>query len=196
MRRVLLIIGFVSLGLVASAAQPTFTPPASWGPATNGLRLGISSASSTLPPVGGAFWIALQNAGPSDFVLNLGYMLANGKAMFPVAVRLVLTDPGGATRELQFSDRRYPGVAGRVDDLTVPLKAGAIYSFPISLDQYVTAVEQRAVLTPGRYRIAARVEGLGANTENVDMKGVALMHFWKGSTESNVLDVTVAAPPR
>jgi hypothetical protein len=195
MCRAFLISGFVIVGLVSSAAQPTFTPPSSWGPTTNGLRVAISSASSTLPAGGEAFWIALQNAGPTDFVVNLGYMLANGKAMFPAAVRLVLVDPAGGTRELQFSDRRFPGAAGRVDDLTVALKAGAIYAFPISLDQYVSAVERRPMLTPGRYRITARFEGYGANADNLDVKGVALLHFWKGSTESNVLDFTVAAPP-
>jgi len=71
---------------------------------------------------------AIDQPGVSDFdsehqqgglVLNLGSMLANGKVMFPEAVRLSLTDPAGYARELHFFDRRYPGIAGRVDDFIV-----------------------------------------------------------------------------
>jgi hypothetical protein len=63
-------------------------------------------------------------------------MLANGKVMLPAAIRLLLTDPAGHTRELQFFDRRYPAVAGRVDDFTVALRARSIYALRVSLNQY------------------------------------------------------------
>ena len=71
-------------------------------------------------------------------------MLANGKVMFPAAVRLVLTDPAENTRELQFFDRRYSVIAGRLDDFTVALRAGATYVFPVSLDQYIGVLQRRS----------------------------------------------------
>ena len=62
------------------------------------------------------FHVTIENVSERDTVLNLGAMLANGRALLPDAIRLTLIDPGGQSRELHFSDRRFPGVAGRVDD--------------------------------------------------------------------------------
>jgi hypothetical protein len=55
---------------------------------------------------GPGFGVALQNTSDSDFVIDLGEMLGNRKAMRLSAVRLVLTGPGAASRELQFVDQR------------------------------------------------------------------------------------------
>jgi hypothetical protein len=134
--------------------------------------------------------VALQNIGNTDFVVNLGFMLANGKVMFPEAVRLSLTDPAGDTRELQFFDRRYPAIAGRLDDFTVALRAGAAYEFPVSLDQYVSPLVK---LGPGRHRIQARFQGRAATIVNLDMPGIALTNFWKGTAESNTVEFEVSA---
>jgi hypothetical protein len=120
------------------SSQSLPPPSQAWGPSADGLRIGISAISTTVPSLGPQFMVALQNISDTDFVVNLGFMLANGKVMFPEAVRLSLTDPAGDTRELQFFDRRYPAIAGRLDDFTVALRAGAAYEFPVSLDQYVS----------------------------------------------------------
>jgi len=133
--------------------------------------------------------VALQNTSNADFVVNLGSMLANGKVMWPQAVRLVLTDATGHTRELHFFDRRYPVIAGRIDDFIVALRAGATYSFPVSLDQYLSPAMK---LGPGRYRIAARFEGHGAMSLNLDTPGIGLMNFWKGTVQSDTLEFEVA----
>ena len=112
-------------------------------------------------------------------------MLANGKVMFPEAIRLFLADPAGNPRELHFFDRRYPAIVGRVDDFTVALRAGAAYEFPVSLDQYESPSVK---LGPGRYRIQARFDGRGAIHLNGDTPGIALMNFWKGTAQSNTLE--------
>jgi hypothetical protein len=63
----------------------------------------ISAATSTIPSQGAKFIVALQNTSDDDFVLNLGVVVANGKAMLPSAVHLLLTDRIiGRTIELQF----------------------------------------------------------------------------------------------
>src|SRR5262245_31659996 len=163
-------------------------------PITDGIRISIAVNCGTLLPTGAEFWVTLQNTSSSDFVVNVGQMLANGKVMFPTAVRLFLTDPAGNTRELQFSDRRYPIVAGRMDDFTIALRAGALYAIPVSLDQYwsPTTKDFELRLAPGRYRIRAQFEGLGATTKNLDMQGVALLNFWTGTVISDVLEFEVS----
>ena len=169
--------------------------PQVWGPSTNGLRIGISPViSGRLPPVGAQFYVGLQNTGDSDFVVNLGTMLANGQVMFPDAVRLTLTDPAGQIRQLQVSDRRHPVVAGRVDAFTVALRSGATYVLRVSLDQYVSphSKEVRVKLGDGRHRISARFEGLAAERANLDMQGVAMLNFWKGTVQTDDLEFEVS----
>jgi hypothetical protein len=159
------------------------------------LRIGISPViSGKLPPTGAQFHVALQNTGDSDFVVNLGSMLANGKVMFPDAVRLTLTDPAAQIRQLHFSDRRYGGVAGRVDDFTVALRSGAIYVLRVSLDQYVSphSKEFRVKMGDGRHRMSARFEGRAAERVNLDMQGVALLNFWKGTVQTDDLEFEVS----
>jgi hypothetical protein len=80
--------------LPPSSPQAPLVPGQAWGQANGGLRIGMATVN------GGAalsedvqFDVALENTGAADFVLNLGYMLANGKVMLPWSIRLVLTDP-------------------------------------------------------------------------------------------------------
>jgi hypothetical protein len=153
----------------------------------------MSAISRTQPSRGAQFAIILHNAGDADLVINLGHMLANGKVMVPSAVRLHIIDPGGNARELLFFDRRYPGVAGRIDDFTVALRRGAMYVLPISLDDYWSPATQESELTlaVGRHRVSAQLEGKGATALNSDMQGIALMNFWKGNVESDLLEFEV-----
>jgi hypothetical protein len=156
--------------------------------------MAISSvASGPLPGDRAEFDIAIQNVGSTDVVLNLGFMLANGKVMFPQAIRLLVIDAQGETRELHFSDRRYPGIAGRVDDFIVALRSGSSYVLRVNLEQYVSVKTGEFVLKLpyGQYRMAARFEGQGAGTSNGDMRGVALLNSWKRTLESNSLEFEV-----
>ena len=127
--------------------------------------------------------VTFENVSDKDTVLNLGMMLANGKVHLPDAVRLILTDPSGQSRELHFSDKRYPGIAGRVDDYAVPLRAGSAYTLKLSLKDYwcPKSKEFKVNLKPGRYDIRAKFLGNGAKHE----QGL-LMRFWTGQLESDV----------
>jgi hypothetical protein len=185
----------LSLALVSVAELPAQTARESimWGSPSNGLRIGIAAVSPTVPSERAGFVISLQNMGTNDFVLNLGSMLANGRVMFPDAVRIVLTTADGASRELTFIDRRYPAIAGRIDDFIVSLRGAATYDLPVTLDQYwnVDTKDYLVKLKPGRHRIAARFEGRGATHVNGDMPGVKLLNFWRGPVESGVLQFDV-----
>jgi hypothetical protein len=131
------------------------------------------------------FDVAFQNVGSKDAVLNLGYMLGNGKEQAPEAVRITLTDRNGKSEGVQWSRRG--GVAGRVDDFIVALPSGATYVLGLNLER--AAVEK---LDAGRYRIAARFEGKGAQYRNLDMSGIGLMNFWIGTIQAMPLEFEIA----
>jgi hypothetical protein len=128
--------------------------------------------------------VTFENVSDKDTVLNLGMMLANGKVHLPDAVRLILTDPDGQSRELFFSDTR---VAGRVDDYAVPLRAGSAYTLRLRLKDYwcPKSNEFRLALKPGIYGVRAEFTGNGAQHVNSDTEGLGLMHFWTGKLESD-----------
>ena len=185
-----LVVVLIASGVQGTTFQsPIDEVPHTWGQSVDGLRIGVAGAR-TVPSSGAEFNIALQNTGSRDFVVNLGIMLANGQVMFPWAVRLALTDPTGNSRELKIPT---PRIAGRVDDFTVALPVGATYAFPVSLDQYWSEATREFGLTlaPGPHRVSARFYGNGAMVANADMRGVALLNFWKGTVRSSVVGFEV-----
>ena len=191
LRKALLVVVIVALTVTLPLSAQAPAAPVMWGwpqdvLRLDGLRLGISTQSTIAPLERAAFDISLQNVGTKDFVLNLGIMLANGRVMFPQAIRLVLISPDGRSRELEIPT---PRIAGRVDDFIVALRVGATYVLPVTLDEYWIAEtgESDVKLKPGRHRISARFEGRGSAHANLDMAAMKLMNFWIGSVESGAL---------
>jgi hypothetical protein len=178
----------------AASARDVPTGLHAWGPSSSGLRMGIVSGNSPQPSVGAEFFVTLQNAGDADFILNLGAMFGNGKVMSPSAIRLLLTDAAGRTRELHFSERF--GVApGRIDDFIVALNTGSTYVLRVTLDRYWSPSTKEFIplrVTTGRYLIAARFDGRTAQTHNLDMPGIDLLNFWTGTLTSGSLEFEVA----
>jgi len=136
------------------------------------------------------FRVTLENVGDKDAMLNLGMMLANGRILLPNAIRLILIDLDGKSRELHFSDRN---IAGRADDYVVPLRAGSAYTLRLSLSNFwcPKAKEFRLDLKPGEYRVRSELTGKGARWIKGDMEGIKLMNFWKGTLQSNVTEFRV-----
>ncbi len=180
------------LGLVVTLnwpAQAPSGPVGAFGAPLNGLQLHVTPVTSgSAAPSDIQFDVALQNVGSSDFVLNVGTMLGNGKVMWPDAIRLMLTDFTGQSRELHFEIRN-AAVAGRIDDYVVPLRAAAAYRIRVSLQDYMRGADTR--LTRGRYKVAAQFSGRRATGVNLDMQGVALLNFWSGVVHSNVAEFEV-----
>jgi hypothetical protein len=171
-------------------AQAPSGPVAGFGAPVNGLQLRVTPLTSgSAAPSEIHFDIALQNVGDSDFVLNVGTMLANGKVMWPDAIRLMLTDLTGHSRELHFRSPN-AGVAGRIDDYIVALRARSVYTVRVSLEDYIRGVDMK--LTRGEYKIAAQFSGRRATGVNLDMQGVALLNFWNGVVHSNVVEFDVS----
>ena len=115
MKLVGLVAAITAIGLLSpSSREAPLMAGQAWGAPNGGLRIGIAAVNRDRASTDVQFEVALENTGTADFVLNLGYMLANGKVMFPSSVRLVLTDPSGQTRDLQYSIksiREWPGAS-------------------------------------------------------------------------------------
>jgi len=159
-------------------------------PQANSVELRMSIIAITPQKAKGipVFRVTIKNVGDKDAMLNLGIMLANGRVLLPDAIRLILIEPDGKSRELHFADRRYPGIAGRVDDYAVPLRAGSAYTLRLSLGDFwcPKTNEFRLDLKPGAYRVCSELAGTGALCANPDMEGMKLMNFWKGALQSDV----------
>lgn len=169
----------------ASQDNPRAERP--WGPASAGLRMTVwVTPSDTEKPGTPQVHVAIENVGESDVVLNLGIMVAH--RMYPLAIELVLTGANGRISHLKYLD---PPVAGRVDDYLVALRAGSMHALRLALDRYFdpsTALPLRVARGP--YRIQARFTGWEARSINGDTIGLAQLHFWTGTVQSNVAAFT------
>jgi hypothetical protein len=154
-------------------------------PVINGLQmsLSVSMIDNRDNP---EFEVAIRNAMEKDVTLNLGVMLANGNLQLPDKIHLTLRDRNGTIRKLLFSD---PAIAGRVDDYTVPLRAGSTYILKLRLDQFWSPGTQEFALKlkAGRYEISAQFQGDEPEHFNMEMEGMKSMNFWKGKLQSNVV---------
>jgi hypothetical protein len=83
------------------SAQPIINSEQVWGPTSDGMRMAISAVSPGNAPHGAEFFVAFQNAGSKDVVLNLGFMDSNGKEQYPGAVQLTLTDSKAQAKGLR-----------------------------------------------------------------------------------------------
>jgi hypothetical protein len=147
---ILFAVALVGAPATAVSFQSGCAESWTWGSSSHGLRIGILPILSEMSsPVRPGVRVALQNTSDSDFVINLGEMLGNGKSMMLSAVRLVLTRPGAASRELQFVDRRYSGVGGRIDNYIVYLRAGSTYSSKVTLSMLLESRYQGVRLVSG-----------------------------------------------
>jgi hypothetical protein len=174
----------------SQSAAPAPSPDPSGKP-MNGVRLSLARHQ----PGGGAagqpsFRVAIENVGSEDVVLNLGWAVGNHRFQSPLNLSFHLTDPEGKTRALQFTDRRYGGIGGRVDDYIVPLRTRSIYTMIVGLDDFWSpdTKEFGVKLASGRYRLTAQIEAGEAKMINSDTSIVRFLPFWKGTLRSNVLE--------
>ena len=167
---------------LSSASASRRTEIVQWGQPVGDLQMSLASTDSNLQ-------VALRNIGDRDVTLNLGAIMANGKVQLPSNISLNFTDAQGKTRRFKFADKRYPGVAGRLDDYIVPLRAGSTYTLQFTLDQFWCdeTREFSIKLLPGKNYLTVRFEGTGAKLVNLDMPAIKLMNFWLGRVESNTL---------
>ena len=178
----------LSFGLLAAVGERPVAAQLFPKAAETRLEMSISAAKPKFTNEIPVFHVTLENAGDKDVVLNLGMMFANGKVLLPDAIQLILIDSAGKSTELHFADRRYPGVAGRIDDYAVPLRVGSSYTLRLSLDNfwYPKTKGSRLKLKPGEYRVRSEFAGKGAQFVNGDMEGIKLMNFWQGTLQSDV----------
>ena len=177
------LIPAVILSFAISVTQATLPLQSTGcGHAVDGVQICLTTSGLNLQ-------LAFGNVGSKDVTLNLGLMMANGRIQLPDRIAMKFTDAQGKTRLFHFADKRYPGVAGRLDDYVVPLRAGSTYTLQLTLNQFwcQETNEFSIPLLSGDNYLAAQFEGTGANDRNLDMPGVTLMNFWLGKVESNTL---------
>jgi hypothetical protein len=182
------------LMLTGSAVAKRPSAP-TWGEAVDGLQMSIypetASRPESKPP---KFRVEFRNTGENDLILNLGVMLGNGKRQYPNAVVLSLTDTTGKSRQLDLREPAF--VAGRMDPFALPIPIGATFSLSVDLDNYWAAKKKEFdyKLKPGSYSIQAQLTGKGVSQQeaNLDVKGIALMPYWRVAVTSNQLRFDVS----
>ena len=180
-----------SISIFQLSAQPIINPAQAWGPINNGICMAISVVRTS-----NASWhdvefdLALRNVGCKDVHLNLGLMLGNGKEQQPVALQITLKDTKGVARDFSYS-LAAGVIGGRIDDFLVALPAGATYVMRFNLERFCCRTQQ-VKLGVGHYRLAARFEGKGARSLNLDTPGIARLSFWKGIVRSNSVEFEVS----
>lgn len=186
-----LVLLFLSLLPVPASAQGV--PAPAWGASVEGLRLGLAlvDGADREPTIE----VTFENTGPRDALLNLGFMVGNGRTMVPHAVRLIVRGASFGTCELEYADPRVSHVGGRIDDLVVGLPREARYVVRLALrDFWCAARKQFPMAWPAEpLHVTARFNGGPAVSVNLDMPGMRLMHFWRGTLASGA--VTIQVPP-
>ena len=176
--RILIGIGLVPfIGCMALAQKPG-----------GGLELSLIQEASPAH-----FRAELRNEGVQAVVLNLGFMLGNGREQYAYRIRLLLTGAHG--EQLHLEMLMPPTINGRVDTMVVPLPPGATFTLPIDLRNYIAPQEKvwDLALPAGRYMLTAEYKGEGVSEApvNLDMQGIALMPFWIGDLTSPELAFTL-----
>ena len=106
---------------------PTFAAdPASWGPASNGLRISISLGKPTSQEVR----VALENLGERGILIPLGVRVGNPHMIF---FSVGLKTANGETPKAICTG--LGAIAGAVEPLTMGLRAGETYTLALLLDR-------------------------------------------------------------
>lgn len=170
------------------AAEETAPPVAGSVKEPVALQLSVAPGSLDQPL---AFHLIVENRSETDVIVNLGQMLANGKVMMPDAVRLMVQDAAGNSRELLFADHRFAGVRGKVESYLVPLRARSAYSLNLSLQDYWcpgtngTKEFQPITLQPGEYHVHAVLESKAVRD------GIKGTNVWKGTSTSAAIALRI-----
>lgn len=82
------------------------TPGPAWGATVEGLRLGVAVVEGAKREQ--SVEITFENARLEDALLNLGFMVGNGRTMVPHAIRLVVRGATLGTCEIRVRCREPP----------------------------------------------------------------------------------------
>lgn len=164
------------------------------GDPVNGIALCLTLAGTE------TLSVEIRNDGPTDAVLDLGIMLANGARQYPRSVNLSVQDSAGV--ELEGTSIDPPVVAGRVDAFVVPLPRGAAFRLPLRLSRYFfhAAARPAEIAIPGgrRCTIRAKLTGIEADgsAPSVNARGLARASYWTGTAVSNAIVIVMPAGGR
>jgi hypothetical protein len=182
-------ISFLLLITAATLCQPSPRPAEKCGGSANGIALCLSPSEERNGVI-----LEIKNIGPTDDVLNLGIMLANGAKQYPKAITLIVIDSEGKQHYATLAEPTW--IAGRVDPFIVPLPDDASLKLPLHLSKYFYFTAQHIMeeFKPDptkHYTVQAQFVGrsVDQSTANLDAKGIAFMPFWTGTANSNNVEV-------
>jgi hypothetical protein len=187
-------------GAAVLADEPAFRDdfPAMPAPEPHdGLRLSLALIEFEKDGGSPVFRVTFENVGDKDAMLNLGIMLGNGRILLPDAIRLVLTDTTGHTRELRFASKKHGVISGRVDDYALPLRVGSAYSLRLRLHNFWCPKEREVLikLKPGAYQVGAEFTGTPAQRSLLNPAHMKHDPFWKGKLQSETIIFQMQAAP-
>jgi hypothetical protein len=167
------------LGQVAPGADPAplaLEP----GKAVDGVRITLDRAGK------GVLEVAFENVDAKPVVLNLGDMVGNGRVLELRRFRLVVTDPSGKSRRLDWNGLGAYG--GRLDDFLVPLMPAAKYTVTFSLGDLIGDGKDgdwSSAIAPGE-KVQAVYEGAAPSLTN-RQEIIPALPIWVGKVESGLL---------
>ena len=191
MRRVSVLL--LTLAMAMAAWQVSFASDdqTGWGSSVNGLQMSLRSSKTHYAKADDViFVVAFQNSETNKFdrqsgllenhdqMLNLGVRLGNGTQM-PTALSFKLTKGNEKPVILQYHGH-IPGIAGLLDVLALPLRAGSMHqlSFPL----HELALQP---IPAGIYQVICSYEG-----KPTALRNPTFLKFWEGSMISNTIEVT------
>lgn len=151
------------------------------------IVLRVVSQNRSIP----LFEVELTNTAERDLLLNLGYMVGNGRSQFPAAIHLTLRNPQNDTEILELKGP--PLMSGRVDQFLLPLPKGARFTIPINVADYWSPARKTSDMPfkAGRYFLSAEYRGDRLVNPNPDMQGIRAMSYWSGKAVSDEISFSV-----
>jgi hypothetical protein len=150
-----------------------------WGTPVDGLRLGVATGDARIV-------LALENVGADDFYVNLGWSIANGQVMVPCAFGLEVEEATGPPR--RFGCHYHGMIAGRLDDLLVPMPGGAVFTLRLPEGRFRDEGPGPGVLElRGLRGVVATLTAGRPELLNLDTPGIATFQCWTGALRSAVV---------
>ena len=123
--------------------------------------------------------LTIRNGTPSHLSMIVGVVLGSGDRLAE-AISLRLKRPGRVGVEIYgYSDRRYPGVAGRLDPWRLEVAAGHAASIEVDAQHFLSTTSGRRFSVAEEGELTVRLRGLDAT-----WSGDLLGRSWTGIVES------------
>lgn len=181
------------LAMAVAGGQISFASEerSEWGPSVNDLQMSLRSSKTRYAKTDDViFIVTFKNPETNafdrrkgihenhDYMLNIGERLGNGTQM-PTALSFKLMKGNETPIILQYHGH-IPGIAGSLDVLALPLRAGSTHQLSFPLHELAWQP-----FPGGTYQVICSYEG-----KQTALRNPTFLNFWEGSMVSNTIEVT------